>query len=362
MTFASDRIVQNQEFIAKQSYDQKIDHHVIRASRFKFEPVVVMESLRRRIIGQEHALLEIERMLKVVKADFNNPERPLSVTLLLGPTGVGKTETVRLISEAIYGNNDAFCRIDMNTLAQEHYAAALTGAPPGYVGSKEGNTLFDLEGIQGSFSKPGIVLFDEIEKASNEVIRALLNVLETGMLKLTAGTKSIDFRNCMIFMTSNVGAQLSQKRLKQLTKLPKLIQKLAHQIDQDDQAITQRALKQKFDPEFLNRIDRILHYGVVDHCFVSNLIQIELDKLNLRLKKQARTVFLSPEARNFLVQNYDISYGARGITRRFRTLIEPLLADAFLSQQEAKDLHIHYIDNMFHVKHMSGVEISKTTI
>src|SRR5690606_32324507 len=125
-------------------------------------------------------------------------------SLLLGPTGVGKTEVVRLIAEAIHGQPDAFCRIDMNTLAQEHYAAALTGAPPGYVGSKEGTTLFDAEAIAGTFSRPGIVLFDELEKASTEVLRSLLNVLDSGRLTLSGGGRTLDFRNCLIFMTSNV--------------------------------------------------------------------------------------------------------------------------------------------------------------
>ena len=129
--------------------------------RFHFEPRDVMQRLKQRIIGQEAALDEIEKMLHVVKADFSSPERPLCVTLMLGPTGVGKTETVRLISEVIYGRPDAFCRIDMNTLAQEHYAAAITGAPPGYVGSKEGHSLFDETAIAGSHTCPGIVLFDE---------------------------------------------------------------------------------------------------------------------------------------------------------------------------------------------------------
>src|SRR5690606_12293785 len=104
--------------------------------RFHFESSKVMQLLSERIHAHDAALNEIEKMLHVVMADFSSPDRPLSVTLMLGPTGVGKTETVRLIAEAIYGRPDAFCRIDMNTLAQEHYAAALTGAPPGYVGSK----------------------------------------------------------------------------------------------------------------------------------------------------------------------------------------------------------------------------------
>ena len=154
-------------------------NRLIGQPRFHFEPNKVMELLRSQIIGQDHALNEIEKMLHVVKADFSSPERPLAVTLMLGPTGVGKTETVRLIAQAIYGQPDAFCRIDMNTLAQEHYAAALTGAPPGYVGSKEGHSLFDETAINGSHTRPGIMLFDELEKASPEVIRGLMNVLDT---------------------------------------------------------------------------------------------------------------------------------------------------------------------------------------
>ena len=218
--------------------------------RFHFEPSEVMQKLRERIIGQDAALNEIEKMLHVVKADFSNPERPLAVTLMLGPTGVGKTETVRLISEAIYGRADAFCRIDMNTLAQEHYAAALTGAPPGYVGSKEGHSLFDETAIAGSHTRPGIMLFDELEKASNEVLRGLMNVLDTGKLTLTAGTKTIDFRNCMIFMTSNVGAQAAQQYLDKLNFLPKKMQDVCLK-RVPTQTIIEKVMQRKFDPEFL---------------------------------------------------------------------------------------------------------------
>lgn len=211
---------------ATSSHSQSERDRLIEKPRFHFEPQTVMQLLRERIIGQDAALNEIEKMLHVVKADFSSPERPLSVTLMLGPTGVGKTETVRLIAEAIYGRSDAFCRIDMNTLAQEHYATALTGAPPGYVGSKEGHSLFDETAIAGSHTRPGIMLFDELEKASTEVIRGLMNVLDTGRLTLTAGTKTIDFRNCMIFMTSNVGAQAAQQYLEKLSYLPQKMQQL----------------------------------------------------------------------------------------------------------------------------------------
>ncbi len=180
-------------------------------SRFLFEPTAVMALLRSRIVGQDAVLAQVEAMLKVVKADIGERERPLAVNLFMGPTGVGKTEIVRLLAQAIHGRADALCRIDMHTLAQEHYAAALTGAPPGYVGSKEGSTLFDAEAIAGSFGRPGIVLFDELEKASPEVLRSLLGILEHGRLTLTAGSRTLDFRNSLIFMTSNLGAQQAQR-------------------------------------------------------------------------------------------------------------------------------------------------------
>lgn len=311
--------------------------------RFHFEPKTVMDLLRERIIGQDTALNEIEKMLHVVKADFSSPDRPLSVTLMLGPTGVGKTETVRLIAEAIYGRPDAFCRIDMNTLAQEHYAAALTGAPPGYVGSKEGHSLFDETAIAGSHTRPGIMLFDELEKASNEVIRGLMNVLDTGRLTLTAGTKTIDFRNCMIFMTSNVGAQAAQQYLEKLSYLPQQVQNLCLK-KVPTQRIIEKVMQRKFDPEFLNRIDRTLHYQAVQNDALPRLVEIELEKLNKRLQHQKRTVILTDTAKAYFYQGHDIRYGARHLGRKMRTELEPILALYFLNQPEQSTLKLDCIE------------------
>ncbi len=311
--------------------------------RFHFEPQAVMELLRERIIGQDAVLDEIEKMLHVVKADFSSPDRPLSVTLMLGPTGVGKTETVRLISEAIYGRPDAFCRIDMNTLAQEHYAAALTGAPPGYVGSKEGHSLFDETAIAGSHTRPGIMLFDELEKASTEVIRGLMNVLDTGRLTLTAGTKSIDFRNCMIFMTSNVGAQAAQQYLEKLSFLPEKLQHVCLK-KVPTQRIIEKVMQRKFDPEFLNRIDRSLHYQAVQHDALPRLVEIELAKLNQRLQHQQRSVNLTAAAKAYFYQDHDIRYGARHLGRKLRTELEPMLAIYFLNQPEQLILNLDCIE------------------
>lgn len=317
--------------------------------RFHFEPREVMGLLRERIIGQDDALLEIERMLHVVKADFSSPERPLSVTFMLGPTGVGKTETVRLIAEAIYGRPDAFCRIDMNTLAQEHYAAALTGAPPGYVGSKEGHSLFDETAITGSHTRPGIMLFDELEKASNEVIRGLMNVLDTGRLTLTAGTKTIDFRNCMIFMTSNIGAQAAQQYLEKLQFLPQKIQSLCLK-KMPTARVIEKVLQRKFDPEFLNRIDRTLHYQAVQEDALPRLVEIELNKLNQRLKHQKRSIQLTDAAKAFFYQGHDIRYGARHLARKIRTELEPILAIHFLNHPEQRHLLLDYINQKWQIQ------------
>ncbi len=317
--------------------------------RFHFEPNLVMQHLRQRIIGQSDALDEIEKMLNVVKADFSNPDRPLSVTLMLGPTGVGKTETVRLIAEAIYGHSDAFCRIDMNTLAQEHYAAALTGAPPGYVGSKEGHSLFNETAIAGSHTRPGIMLFDELEKASPEVIRGLMNVLDTGKLTLTAGTKTIDFRNCMIFMTSNIGAQAAQQYLDKLHYLPEKIQSMCLQ-RLPVKKIIEKVMQRKFDPEFLNRIDRILHYKAVEENILPQLVQIELDKLNQRLKIQKRQVSLTSAAQAYFYQNHDIRYGARHLARKIRTELEPILAIYFLNHPDQNHLTLDYQQQKFQIQ------------
>ena len=250
---------------------------------------------------------------------------------------------MRLIADAIYGRPDAFCRIDMNTLAQEHYAAALTGAPPGYVGSKEGHSLFDETAIAGSHTRPGIMLFDELEKASNEVIRGLMNVLDTGRLTLTAGTKTIDFRNCMIFMTSNVGAQAAQQYLDKLSYLPEKMQALCLK-RVPIQRIIEKVMQRKFDPEFLNRIDRSLHYQAVQHDALPRLVEIELDKLNKRLQHQQRSVHLSASAKAYFYQDHDIRYGARHLGRKMRTELEPILALYFLNQPEQFSLHLDCVD------------------
>ena len=329
MPFINERLEANRESIEK----DRAASGPVRASRFRFEPEDVMSRLREKIVGQPEALTAMEAMLVRVKADIGEENRPLAVQLFLGPTGVGKTETVRLIAEAIAGNRDGVCRIDMNTLAQEHYAAALTGAPPGYVGSKEGHSLFDPDKVQGSFSKPGIVLFDEIEKASKEVVRTLLNVLDTGRLVFPSGNREIDFRNTLIFMTSNAGAldaeayhhryQHGWRRWLGLRP-------------GNGQALRDAALRRHFDPEFLNRIDQILTFNSLTDNWLEALLDIELAGLNKRLARKQAELTLSPALRAELCHGYESRYGAREMLRAFRQRLEPAVARALLAFPESR--------------------------
>lgn len=262
-----------------------------------------MARLRDNIVGQGEALVAMESML------------------------------VRLIAEAIHGNRDGLCRIDMNTLAQEHYAAALTGAPPGYVGSKEGHSLFDPDKVQGSFSKPGIVLFDEIEKASKEVIRTLLNVLDTGRLVFTSGTREIDFRNTLIFMTSNAGAldaEAHRHRYRQGWR------QWLGLTPGNEEVIRDTALRRYFDPEFLNRIDQILTFNTLTDNWLDALLDIELAGLNRRLARQHAELTLSSGLREELCCGYDARYGAREMLRAFRQRLEPAVARALLAHPDCR--------------------------
>ncbi|MFK4074103.1 AAA family ATPase [Ectopseudomonas khazarica] len=321
MPFANDLIDSNRERLDEQGVARL-------QSRFLFEPAVVMALLRSRIVGQDAVLAQVEAMLKVVKVDIGERERPLAVNLFMGPTGVGKTEIVRLLAQAIHGRADAMCRIDMHTLAQEHYAAALTGAPPGYVGSKEGTTLFNGEAIAGSFGRPGIVLFDELEKASAEVLRSLLGILEHGRLTLTAGSRTLDFRNSLIFMTSNVGAQQAQRYRERFGRGWRRWLGLA---PKGEAALLEQVLHQRFEPEWLNRIDRILVFERVDERWLDALLVIELDKLDQRLARQGRSLHLEPSARAWLCREHDVRFGARALARRIRTELEPVIADCLLA-------------------------------
>ena len=283
-----------------------------RRSRFLFEPEDVMACCAVASLARTLFSLSWRACCgwsRPVSATLNGRSR----SICFGPTGVGKTEIVRLLALAIHGKPDAFCRIDMNTLAQEHYAAALTGAPPGYVGSKEGTTLFDADAIAGSFSRPGIVLFDELEKASREVVRSLLNVLDSGRLTLAAGNRTLDFRNALVFMTSNIGAKDAEQRsgLHRLFSFRSIA--TAHR---------RAVIAPAFRSGFLNRIDRTLHFSSISGDRLPGVLDVELSRLAQRLTRQGHLV-VDDSVKRDLCSRHDPRFGARDIARQLRVRLEP---------------------------------------
>jgi ATP-dependent Clp protease ATP-binding subunit ClpA len=301
------------------------------SSRFTFDLASIEAELRAAIIGQDESLSEVMDILRVVRADIGDPRRPLATVLFCGPTGVGKTETVRTLARALYGDADAFCRIDMNTLSQEHYAAALTGAPPGYVGSKEGRTILDQEKIEGSRSLPGIVLFDELEKASDEVVLALMNVFDNGILTVASGERTYSFRNALVFMSSNLGArelmELDDRRGSFWTRLR------GHSQSRREQAhdIVMRSLLDRFPPEMVNRIDHVDTFNWLPRERMPELVDVEVARLNRRLRKHDVSLSMSGDLREFISsEGYDKRFGARGLRRAVRRHVEFPLATFLL--------------------------------
>ncbi len=303
-------------------------------TRFTFDVDPIIDKLKASIFGQDETIIQIENLLRVVHADITETTRPLYVALFLGPTGVGKTEMVRILAQSIYGSADNFCRVDMNTLAQEHYSAAITGAPPGYVGSKEGTTLLDEAKIKGSFSKPGIVLFDEIEKADPSVIQTLLNVFDNGQMVLTSGEHVIDFRNSMIFMTSNLGSRQIFEFAD--NDLKARIQRLKYKLKpsnwgKEDHLLLEKVVKEQleltFTPEFLNRIDDTLVFNWLGKQSLTPILEKLLSDLNKRLIKHRCELRFTDSAKKLIIENgFDKHYGARALKRCVRKYVDIPLA------------------------------------
>ncbi|MBP1994040.1 AAA family ATPase [Paenibacillus eucommiae] len=337
------------------------------ASRYKFDVQDVMEKLRASIYGQERALEAMEHMLMVVKAEISDPEKPLYIGLFLGPTGVGKTEIVKVLAEAIYGDRNHFCRVDMNTLSLEHYAAALTGAPPGYVGSKEGASVLDKEKIEGTYSRPGIILFDEIEKASHQVIQALLNVFDNGLMRMSSGSDVIDFKNTMIFMTSNLGA----REIFQFTdrRFSYLFQRLTHYMQPKNwgnsnmepllEKLMKKKLERTFPPEYLNRMDDMIIFEWLRKTTMNRMIDKLMQQMLVRLGKHHCQLLLQESAVSFLMEEgYDKRYGGRAMKRALRKYVEVPLADRLIRRPDKEHAVTYKVERRGGESRLSFVEVS----
>ncbi|ELZ5938952.1 ATP-dependent Clp protease ATP-binding subunit [Providencia stuartii] len=309
--------------------------------RFIFDPENVIENIEKTIIGQDEVLTQLKDILYCIKTNIFDPNRPLTTLLFLGPTGVGKTETVIALAKAINNGKAHYCRINMNTLSQDHYAASLSGAPPGYSGSKESYSLFDTDKIEGSYNTPGIVLFDEIEKASKSVIRTLLNILDTGELELANGQKTINFKNTIIIMTSNLG---SKDILNEKQGITKLWSKKSY----DNKIIS--LLEKQFDPEFINRIDRKISFKKITSEQAIKIIDMQLSNLNQRIVQYSINITLDVLAKVKINAMCDPRYGVRDIKRIFKIHIEPLVARAIFNNEHSKHIVLTVDNNQFIIK------------
>ena len=294
-----------------------------------FDHDVFLAELGQRILGQPDAVAAVARALSIARAGITDPGRPLASILLVGPTGVGKTELVRQVAAEIRTGPDDLCRIDMAALAQEHYAASFSGAPPGYAGSKESFTLFDKNKIEGDAYTPGIVLFDEVEKADATVIRALLHVLDSGELRLANGRERISFRNSYVFMTSNLGSKdvAAAQRADRNSSSRWRRRRGSRSPDRAD-AMVAAAVESFFDPEFFNRIDETVVMKAFDALTAQQVTMREVDLFTARLARESVDLRLGPSVIEFLHdRGFDPVYGARGLRRTIRMhLVAPTAA------------------------------------
>ncbi len=303
-------------------------------------PSQLSNNLKNAIIGQGEAIDAVVRALTIAAAGIRDPHRPIASLLFVGPTGVGKTELARRLAAEVTGDPDRLCRIDMNSLAQEHYSASISGAPPGYAGSKEQFTLFNRELVEGNISRPGIVLFDEVEKAHATVLRSLLQVLDTGVLHLTSGTSTISFRNSIVLLTSNLGSaeiatRLRTTRLTSLSKLRGLLSRKSGIIDSFDEAVS-TAVEKFFDPELFNRFDEVVQFKQLTRESSRAIVDLELARLQALLSDRNISWSPSEAVLDHLVHTgFDAIYGARNLRRAVRLQLHAPIARVIVSAESA---------------------------
>ncbi len=288
------------------------------------------EVLRRRVIGQDEAVETIVRAIRRSRLGLRDPQRPIGTFFFLGPTGVGKTYLAQCLAEEMFGNRDAILRFDMSEYMEKHAVSLLVGAPPGYEGHEDGGKL--TEAVR---RKPySIVLFDEIEKAHPDIFNILLQVLDEGRLTDRQG-HTVDFRNTIIILTSNVGTR-------QLKDFGAGIGFGVSEMDtKTSNQMLLKALQRSFPPEFVNRIDNVITFQPLSRETLARIVTIEVALLQERLRKTGHQLVLAPEAESALLEcSYDPQNGARPIRRAIQTYIEDPLTDILLARPTQKRITI----------------------
>ncbi|MCT4784367.1 MULTISPECIES: ATP-dependent Clp protease ATP-binding subunit [Exiguobacterium] len=279
--------------------------------------------LHNRVIGQDEAVKSISRAIRRARAGLKDPKRPIGSFVFLGPTGVGKTELARAVAEALFGDEDAIIRIDMSEYMEKHATSRLVGSPPGYVGYEEGGQL--TEKVR---RKPySVILLDEIEKAHPEVFNILLQVLDDGRLTDSKG-RTVDFRNTVIIMTSNVGAAaLKRNKYVGFTVEDDVKREYTEMKDK-----VMEELKKAFRPEFLNRIDEITVFHSLQKEHIQQIVKLMAETLTKRLGEQGIDFTLTESALEKIAEvGYDPEYGARPLRRALQREVEDRLSEAMLS-------------------------------
>ncbi len=304
---------------------------VMRIAQEETERLLQMEdSLHNRVIGQEEAISVISRAVRRSRTGLKDPKRPIGSFIFLGPTGVGKTELAKALSEFMFGSEDALIKIDMSEFMERHAVARLVGAPPGYIGYEEGGQLTEAV-RRKSYS---VVLLDEIEKAHPEVFNILLQILEDGKLTDAKG-RAVDFRNTIIIMTSNIGAQLLNReaalgfktQIKDEDKMrrdERAHEEMIRKIDGE--------LKQAFKPEFLNRIDARIVFHSLREDQIRQIVDLMLQRVQNQLVEQEIVLETTDDGKAFLVEKgYDAAFGARPLRRAIQNHVEDPLAEGLLT-------------------------------
>lgn len=283
------------------------------------------QTLKKKIIGQDEAIERIVRAIRRNRAGLKDPNKPIGTFLFLGPTGVGKTQLAKVLAEFMFDSQDSLIRVDMSEYMEKFAVSRLIGAPPGYVGYKEGGQLSERV-----CRKPySVVLLDEIEKAHPDIFNLLLQVLDEGRMTDSNG-HHIDFRNTVLIMTSNVGS----RELKDFGGGIGYVNTAAADKEKKNKSIVEKALDKTFNPEFLNRLDEQIFFNELTHEDIEKIIDIELTDLYKRVEEAGYKLVLRKGAKRFLADvGYDPRFGARPLKRAIQHYVEDVVAEAILSNR-----------------------------